>query len=72
MSVSKIIEPFGCDKFGEIYPNKTAHKRTIFLDLDDTLIYVSILKLERNNLTYHQIEHEDSSGKIMKVNFTRI
>jgi hypothetical protein len=50
MCVSKITEPIGCEQFGERFPNKTSIKRTIFLDLDDTLIYVSILKIDNDKL----------------------
>jgi hypothetical protein len=57
MSVSKIKEPEGCDNFGERYPNNTSHKRTIFLDLDDTLIYVTIIRILHSNLISHEIEH---------------
>ena len=50
MPVSKIKEPIDCDSFGEKYPNNTNHKRTIFLDLDDTLIYVTIIRIMNGNL----------------------
>lgn len=53
MSVSKITEPRECELFGERFPNNTNHKRTIFLDLDDTLIYVSILKIDTDKLTHY-------------------
>lgn len=49
MPVSKIAEPSNCDSFGDKYPNNTRHKRTIFLDLDDTLIYVTIIKIVNEN-----------------------
>ena len=62
MCVSKISEPKDCDKFGEKFPNNTFHKRTIFLDLDDTLIYVSILKIDNEKMQGHQIELEAVNG----------
>lgn len=68
MPVSKIKEPEDSFTFGEKYPNVTKHKRTIFLDLDDTLTYVTIMKLDHGNLESHELEYKDQSGKSMKVN----
>lgn len=50
MPVSKIKEPESSHNFGLKYPNTTERKRTIFLDLDDTLIYVTIIKILHANL----------------------
>ena len=67
MPISKIKEPAGCDEFGEKYPNTTPHKRTIFLDLDDTLINVTIIQLLHSKLIYHEIEHSNAAGRPMRV-----
>ncbi len=48
MPRTKIIEPEGYGSFGEMYPNISTHKRTIFLDLDDTLVYVSPFKQNKD------------------------
>ena len=45
MCRTKITEPDGHDQFGDRYQNTSIHKRTIFIDLDDTLVYASVFKL---------------------------
>ena len=67
MSVSKIKEPEGCEHFGSKFPNPTHKRRTIFLDLDDTLIYVTIIRILHVNLMSYEIEHKNVSGRQMKV-----
>jgi hypothetical protein len=41
-------DPIDGDEYGLKYPNNTQKKRTIFIDLDDTLIHVSLYKLGEN------------------------
>lgn len=54
--LTKIIEPAGSGDFGEQFLKTSVHKRTLFLDLDDTLIYVSPFKQDYFSLEAHPIE----------------
>lgn len=46
MSLSKIEHPPLAEQFGELYKKTSPHRRTIFIDLDDTLTYVSLFKTD--------------------------
>jgi hypothetical protein len=65
--LTRITEPEGHGLFGEKYAKTSKHKRTLFIDLDDTLIYVSPFKLDTLTLKTHEIEIQDGTSKKMKV-----
>jgi hypothetical protein len=64
LSLSKIQHPPQADDFGIMYKKTNQHRRTIFIDLDDTLTYISLFKLDSS--PHKQIQISES-GSTMKV-----
>jgi hypothetical protein len=47
-------------------------RRTIFLDVDDTLVFTSLFKLHDYEDTSIPLEITDHSGKVIKVSFSTL
>jgi len=66
MNVVKVQNPEGWENFPSLYPNQTSHHRTLFLDLEDTLIYVTMFPLDGSHKR-SLISFSDDEISIMKV-----
>ena len=65
MPLSRVRHPENADSFAKTYKKTANYKRTIFLDLDDTLTYVSLFKTDSQDQKLIQIV--ESEGTTMKV-----
>lgn len=67
MSVTKVKLPEGYENFSKFYSNTTLHSRTVFLDLDDTLIYLSLYPIGSREQQAPLISFSEGES-IIKVN----
>lgn len=68
MCRTKVTHPPNSEQFAFEFQNTSIMKRTIFLDVDDTLVYTSLYKLHDFDDASIPLDIDDHSGKLMKVN----
>ena len=69
MPLSRVRHPENADSFAKTFKKTSSHKRTIFLDLDDTITYVSLFKTDSQEQKLIQIV--ESEGTSMKVRISK-